>query len=154
MSLQTKLKIDWATHEAAKYAVMHWHYSKAMPAGKNVYCGCWENGKFIGVVIFGMGSGNSTNGRAYGLKESHEIAELVRIALSNHETPVSRIVKITIQFIRRQSPGLRMIISMADPVHGHVGGIYQAGNWIYTGTTKPDVQYYRDGKWMHHRTAT
>ena len=151
---KVELKIDWATYEAAKYACEHWHYSGSLSSGRNVYVGAWERGKFIGVIIFGIGSGNVTNGKRYGLARSHEMAELTRIALSKHETPVSRIVKIAIQFIKRQSPGLRMIISMADPVHGHVGGIYQAGNWIYTGTTKPDVQYYRDGKWMHHRTAT
>jgi len=43
---------------------------------------------------------------------------------------------------------------MADPAHGHNGAIYQAGNWIFTGVTKPDVQYFSHGKWVHHRTAT
>jgi hypothetical protein len=56
--------------------------------------------------------------------------------------------------LKHQSPGLRLIISMADPAQGHIGGIYQAGNWIYTGQTKPDVQYLLKGKWVHHRTAT
>jgi len=149
------LKIDWATYEAAKYAVEHWHYSRSLSSGRNVYIGVWEGGKFIGVIVFGIGSGNATNGKGYGLARSHEMAELTRIALTKHETPISRIVKIAIQFIRRQSPGLRMIISMADPMHGHHGGIYQAGNWIYTGQTAEDYQYQLpDGRYVHHRTAT
>ena len=41
------LKVDWCSYEAAKYAVMHWHYSKTMPAGKTVKLGVWENGRFI-----------------------------------------------------------------------------------------------------------
>jgi len=149
------LKIDWATYEAAKYAVKCWHYSGSLSSSRNVYIGAWEDGKFIGVVVFGLGSGNATNGKRYGLAKSHEMAELTRIALNKHETTVSRIVKIAIQFIKRQSPGLRMIISMADPMHGHHGGIYQAGNWIYTGQTAEDYQYQLpDGRYVHHRTAT
>lgn len=149
------LKIDWATHEMAKHACLNWHYSRSLSVGRNVYVGVWEAGKFIGVVVFGVGSGNVTNGTAYGLARSHEMAELTRIALSKHKTPVSRIIRIAIQFIKRQSPGLRMIISLADPIHGHHGGIYQAGNWIYTGQTKEDYQYQLpDGRYVHHRTAT
>jgi hypothetical protein len=40
-------------------------------------------------------------------------------------------------------------------MHGHHGGIYQAGNWIYTGQTAEDYQYQLpDGRFVHHRTAT
>jgi len=148
------LKLDWCTYEAAKYAVEHWHYSRRMPAGRNVYIGVWEAGVFIGCVLFGMGSGNSTNGEAYGLARTHEMAELTRVALRRHDAPVSRIVAIALRMLKRQSPGIRLVISMADPAQGHVGAIYQAGNWVYTGETKPDVLYFSRGEWVHHRTAT
>lgn len=147
------LRLDWIGHPAAKYAVEHWHYSRQMPAGKNVYLGVWEDDRFIGCVLFGLGSGNSTNGRRYGLARSHEIAELTRIALRDHQTPVSRIVKIALKLLRKQSPGIKLVTSMADPRQGHVGRIYQAGNWIYTGPTAYDYEYFRNGKWMHHRSA-
>ena len=41
------LKLDWCSHEAATFAVMHWHYSKAMPKSKLAKVGVWEDGKFI-----------------------------------------------------------------------------------------------------------
>lgn len=148
------LRLDWCSYQAAKWAVEHWHYSKTMPAGRNVFIGVYECGTFIGCVMFGMGSGNSTNGSEFGLNRSHEIAELTRVALTNHQSSVSRIVSIAISMIKKQSPKLRLIKSMADPVYGHVGGIYQAGNWIYTGETKPDVKYLSRGEFVHHRTAT
>ena len=148
------LRLDWCSYEAAKYAVEHWHYLRTMPAGRNVYVGAWEAGRFIGSVMFGMGSGSSTNGTAYGLDRTHEVAELVRVALDRHSASVTKIVSIAIAMLRKQSPNLRLIISMADPVAGHVGAIYQGGNWIYTGLTKPDVQYFSRGVWVHHRTAT
>lgn len=148
------LRVDWCDFKASKFAVMNYHYSKTMPAGRNVYIGVWEDRKFIGSVLFGMGSGNSTNGERYGLASSHEMAELTRVALTTHLSPVSQIVASAIKMIKKQSPGIRLIISMADPLQGHTGGIYQAGNWIYTGETKPDVMYFSRGEWVHHRTAT
>ena len=154
MSDKPVLRVDWCSHEAAKFSVEHWHYSRTMPAGKNVYLGVWEDGQFIGAVIVGMGSGNSTNGTRYGLSKSHEIAELVRVALTVHASAVSRIVSVCIKKLKKQSPGIRLLISMADPKAGHVGGIYQAGGWVYTGVTKADVMYQVGGEYVHHRTAT
>lgn len=77
-SSPSSLKLDWCDHAAAKYAVEHWHYSRVLPKGKNVYIGVWECGRFIGVIIFGSGGGNATDGRRWGLARSFETAELVR----------------------------------------------------------------------------
>jgi hypothetical protein len=119
--MKTVLKIDWATHQAAKYAVENWHYSESMPAGKLVKVGAWENGKFIGVVLFGRGANNNI-GKPYGLSQT-AACELVRIALTKHITPVSKIAAIAMRFLKANSPGLRLIISYADPLQGHHWGI-------------------------------
>ena len=152
----SSLRLDWCSHEAAKYAVEHWHYSRSLSSARNVYVGVWEAGTFVGVVVFGIGSGDAvTNGARFGFDRHGAVAELTRVALSpQHVATVSRIVSIAIRMLRKQSPGLRLLISFADPKYGHHGGIYQAGGWVYTGTTKPDVQYRVQGVWVHHRTAT
>ena len=149
--MKTVLKIDWATHQAAKYAVENWHYSESMPAGKLVKVGAWENGKFIGVVLFGRGA-NTNIGKPYGLSQT-AACELVRIALTKHITPVSKIAAIAMRFLKANSPGLRLIISYADPLQGHHGGIYQAGNWLYCGTSQAQQEVMHNGKIMHKRTA-
>jgi hypothetical protein len=150
-AMKPELKIDWATHEAAKYAVENWHYSESMPAGKLVKVGAWENSKFIGVVLFGRGANNNI-GKPYGLEQT-AACELVRIALTKHITPVSKIAAIAMRFLKANSPGLRLIISYADPLQGHHGGIYQAGNWIYCGKSSPQAAVIFQGKVMHKRTA-
>lgn len=144
------LKIDWATHEAAKYACENWHYSKSVPVPPLVKVGAWEDGKFIGVVIFSRGATPSLL-NPFGLKPT-EGCELTRIALTNHTSPVSRVLRLAMQFLKRNSPELRLIVSFADPSEGHHGGIYQAGNWIYSGTSSPSVEYIGpDGKRWHAR---
>ena len=147
-----ELRLDWCSYEAAKYAVEHWHYSKTMPVAKKVHIGVWENGRFIGAVVFSWGA-NPNLFRPYGI-EMIEGCELVRVALDKHGTPVSRIVKIALQMIGRQSPGLRLVVSFADTRMGHLGSIYQAGNWVYVGETKPKFDFELDGQILQRRSYT
>ena len=144
------LKLDWCSREAAKYAIMHWHYSRAMPVGKLACIGVWERTRFIGAVIYGRGATPQV-AKHFNVKQT-QMAELVRVALSDHETPVSRIVAISLKILKRQSPGLDFIISFADDTNqGHKGTIYQAGNWVYLGISK-SKWILVNGKEIHPRT--
>jgi len=146
------LRIDWATHSAAKYAVENWHYSQRLPVGKIVRVGAWESGRFIGVVLFGRGANNAI-GRDLGLGPV-EAVELVRVALTTHTSPVSRIVALSLKWLKAQSSGLRCVVSYADSEQGHHGGIYQAGNWFYTGRSMGSVEFFHQGRWKHNREVT
>lgn len=148
------LRIDWATSKAASYACRKWHYSGTMPPSSSVKIGVWEDDIFTGVILFSLGCGDCTNGKAYGLPDKFAIAELARVALKpGHKTPVSRCVAIAIRMLRRQSPNLKMLISFADPDQGHHGGIYQAMNWIYTGLSDRNKYFIVRGKRIHGRTV-
>jgi hypothetical protein len=149
MQDKVNLKIDWASHEAAKYACLNWHYSKCLPVGKLVKIGAWENDKFIGVVIFGRGA-NKSLGEPYKLDQT-ECCELVRIALTNHKTPVSRIMSIAIKLLKNIHKQLKLVISFADAEQNHHGGIYQATNWVYVGKTNSADEYLYKGKRWHGR---
>ncbi len=149
---KVELKIDWASHEAARFACENWHYSRTLPVGKMVKLGAWENGRFVGVVIFAWGMNNGL-GQPYGLKMT-ECCELVRVALSKHETPVSRVMAIAMRFLKNQSEGIRLIVSFADPEEGHHGGIYQATNWIYAGKTASNYEWRLNGKRLNKRAFT
>lgn len=141
------LRIDWATYQAAKYACENWHYSKCTPKGKQIWIGAWEEERFIGIVAIGRSS-TPYLGDAYGLSTT-ETAELTRVALNTHKTPVSRIIAIALRWLKKQSPGIRLLVSLADSNHGHHGGIYQAGNWVYVGLSSEMTQYYFRDKWRN-----
>ena len=145
------LKIDWATHEAAKFACVNWHYSKSLPVGKLVKVGAWENDKFIGVCLFSYGA-NLQIGKPYGLKQI-ECCELTRVALTLHKAPVSKILAIAINWFKKQCPGIKLIVSYADDGQGHHGGIYQATNWIYNGFFAGESSVVVNGRLMHRKTA-
>ena len=106
MSLRPELRLDWCSHEAARYACEKWHYSKCIPKSKLVKIGVWEDKKFVGVVIFGVGA-TSDLVKRYGLK-MEQGCELVRIALSMHSTPVSRIVAISLKMLKQDRKSTRL----------------------------------------------
>jgi hypothetical protein len=145
----TRLVVAPADHAAAVYAVTRWHYSRRMPSGKLVRAGAWEDGEFIGVVMFGRGAAPAL-GRAFGCSAT-QVCELVRVALTAHQSPTTQVVASAIAWLRRTNPGLRLIVSFADEGQGHLGTIYQAGNWVYTGAV--DHQWYRvRGRLVHPKT--
>lgn len=147
---EVDLRLDWCSHAAAKWAVEHWYYRSEMPIGKLLKIGVWENDQFIGVVIFGMSASNAL-GQRWGLG-SFECCELARLALRpDHKSQVSRVIKVALIFLRRRCPGIRAVVSFADPTLHH-GGVYKAGEWLYTGTTSPDRRYIdRFGRQFHSR---
>lgn len=147
----TDIRIDWCDYNAAIFACKNYHYSKTMPAGKNIRFGVWEDEEFIGAVIFGVGVQNHLV-TPYGLKPQ-EGCELTRVALSKHKTPVTKILAVTFKLIKKHFPKIKLIVSFADANQGHLGKIYQAGNWIYTGNSHSTPLFYLKGKWRHQRSV-
>ena len=150
--MSSSLRLDWCSYEAAKYAVLHWHYSKAMPASSLVKIGVWEDGRFVGAIVFGRGA-TAHLWTQFGMTKDQG-CELVRIAMRDHEKPVSQCVAIALRMLRRKCPDLWAVMSFADPNEGHLGRIYQAGNWIYTGRGAGDRFPVIRGKVRHPRTLS
>jgi hypothetical protein len=144
------LFIDYCSYEASKYAVLNYHYSKAMPSGKLVRFGVWEDKEFIGSVLFGSGA-NPNMSKVVNLTP-YEVCELVRVALNTHKNPVSKIVSFCMKKLRKDFPNIKAVISYADPMQNHKGKIYQAMNWLYLGETKTATHFMQDGKFYHSRT--
>lgn len=141
------LRLDWCSHEAAKYAVMNWHYSKSMPVGKTVKVGSWEDERFIGALVFAYGANNNIGG-PYGLAQT-EVCELVRVALAQHANPVTRMVAVALRMLSTAQRGLRLVVSYADSREGHIGAIYQGGNWVFVGRSPGATEYLWRGRWVH-----
>jgi len=148
--MPTNLKLDWASYDAAKYAVENWHYSKCLPMGKLVKVGVWEDDVYIGCVIYSRGTAKDL-GTKYGLTQT-ECVELTRVALKSHKTPVSKILAISFKFLKKSNTKIRLIVSFAARSENHHGGIYQATNWIYAGESNPNEDAIYKGRRIPNRT--
>lgn len=145
------LYLDWCSHKAAKYAAKRWHYSECLPASPTAKIGVWEDGAFIGVVTYSKGANN--NMASFIGLDPTEAAELTRVALDDHESPVTQIMSISRKLITRRYDGLKAFVSYADPDQNHTGTIYQADNWIYTGRSDDYTAPVINGDRLHPKTA-
>jgi hypothetical protein len=95
--------------------------------------------------------------------EAHSLVEgahrddcvtLTRLWLSD-ELPgnsESRVIGVVMRALRRHTT-LRFVLSYADPEMGHIGVIYQATGWHYTGLSQATPLYdLGDGRARHGRT--
>lgn len=154
-SVKPTLKLDWCTHEAAKWACEKWHYSGTMPVGKTMKIGVWEMPTFIGAMVFSTGAaGVGQIGPSFGM-DTTAVCELQRVALRSHAHPVSRMLSIAVSFVREACPSLRLVVSYADPNAEHHGGIYQACGWIYVGVSSPTPKWKHipTGQFVHNRNV-
>jgi len=149
MNGMSDLRLDWCSHEAAKYSVKNWHYSESLPAAP-VKIGVWENDEFIGSVLYSRGA-SANIAEPYGMDQT-EVCELTRIALDDHDSPVSQIISISLKLLKKNSPGMRLVVSYADPRQEHDGTVYQASNWIYEGKKKPERYISIGGDVKHRKT--
>lgn len=149
----SRLRVDWCSTQATKFAVERWHYSECMPIQvKTVRLGVWWDGQFKGALIFSRPCRNQH--LMFDLRPE-EVCELARVALDRHDGfHVTEVVAQALKKLRKRCPKLRLVVSFADPIQGHVGRIYQAGNWIYTGTSAPARMLVHQGKRLHRRYYT
>lgn len=153
MSSPPELRLDWCSHDAARYAVRRWYYNPTMPQGKLAKVGVWERGRFAGVLIYSPGSSSNLL-KPYGL-HFDQGCELTRLALGPHEAPMSRIMAVSLRLLKKEYPGLRLVVTFSDPAAGHHGGVYQAGGWVYAGTTDKDKAYIdAAGRRWHSRLVS
>lgn len=134
------------------YAVKQWHYSQRLPLGVKRSYAVWEYGQYIGAIVYAIPAGRMI-ATFFGVEPS-EVIELSRVALTNHAANVSKIIAASLRLLRAETD-YRLVVSYADPYHGHVGGIYQAGGWTYTGEgTKHKAYLDHDGRLIHDRNVS
>ncbi len=134
--------------EAARFACERWHYLKKLPSFKTRRYGVWEHGRFRGALVFSHPLPHIR--KTFGV-EKMRIVELARVALYDHEAPVSQIVAVTIRLLSRANPLIRLFVSYADSGQGHHGGIYQAGGWHYTGLRETMPSWWIGSRRVHDR---
>jgi len=118
------------------------HYARRMPSIMYAY-GLYENGELVGVVTYGMTANNNLNTIG-----DCEALELNRLCVSSKSKNASSML---VGRSLKMLPQPKIIISYADTGQGHIGYIYQATNWIYTGIGKGDVEFEMNGRRYHRK---
>ena len=144
------MKLTKASHKAIKYATLNFHYAKRVPVVFFAYNVFNNKDEWCGVISF-AGGASSNMGKPYGLRAGQYL-ELNRMALNGKQESTSKALSIAIRLVKKDAPTVKVLISYADKGQEHIGVIYQATNWIYTGDSKTSgYQIYYKGEWVHNR---
>jgi hypothetical protein len=136
----------------ARQLVIRHHYLHSFPGGTHLSFGVFVDYQLLGAVI--LGSGPYLGYRLVESAVPDDCLTMTRLWLSddlpcNSESSViARIIKSL-----RHYTSLKFLLTYADPLQGHVGVIYQASNWLYTGLSQPMAQYdLGNGRLQHSRS--
>ena len=124
------------------------HYAKRLPSISYAF-GLYDQNDLIGIVTYGMPASNSLCEGVCGVENKHLVIELNRLCLQkNNKNEASFLVSNSIKLL----PKPMVIVSYADTAQGHIGYVYQATNFIFTGTTKERTDMFA-GEGKHSRHA-
>jgi hypothetical protein len=129
--------------------IVRHHYSGTLPASTKTSFGVMLNGRLLGAMTFGVGP-------FYGYKLVNEatpddVVTLTRLWLSDElpKNSESKVLGIALRSLKRNT-SLKFVLAYSDPAAGHLGTIYQATNWLYTGLSSAVPLYDIGDGTLHH----
>lgn len=107
------------------------HYAKRLPSISYAF-GLFDEGMLVGVCTYGSPASPSLCVGVCGEQYRDKVLELNRLVIdSNKPNSASILVSSSLQMLPKPS----IVVSYADTGQGHVGYVYQANNFYYTGAT-------------------
>lgn len=105
------------------------HYAKRIPSITYAF-GLYENGQLVGVCTYGTPSSATLRDGIAGDENSRFVLELNRLCIdSKNKNAASFLVGRSLRLLPKPS----IVVSYADTAQEHIGYVYQACNFIYTG---------------------
>ena len=138
-------------YEDAKPFILGIHYARRMPCIQYAF-GYFEGGVLVGIVTYGQPPSPSLCIGLAGEKNKKNVLELNRLVFLpgyNGNNRASYLVGQSLKML----PTHTFVVSYADyGGWGHIGYIYQATNFLYTGMTKERTDKYSgDGHPRHYK---
>lgn len=132
-------KIDYKT--AVEFLLPR-HYSGRKPQIKWAY-GYFEGETLKAVLTIGKPASNSLCKGVCGEEHANKVYELNRLCVDGEmNIPLSQFVAYCLSDLKSENI---ILISYADTDMNHVGTIYKATNWLYTGKTPARTDKYTEG---------
>ena len=144
------LKVQQIKSEETYQWLLKKHYAKRIP--NIIYAfGLYKNTDLIGVITYGNPPSDALCRGVCGEKYKDIVLELNRLCLQNNEkNEASFLVAHSLKLL----PKPKIVVSYADTSKNHVGYIYQATNFLYTGLSAKRTEWRMIGSNKHARTIT
>lgn len=148
MSIKSNYQVKRIEYEDTKPFILDIHYAHRMPPIQKAY-GLFLADELVGICSYGIPPSHTLLKGVCGPEYKKDVIELNRLVLKyNNKNEASILVGNSLKQL-----GNKIVVSYADSTQKHVGVVYQATNFIYTGITKPIKEVYLKSKpHLHHAT--
>lgn len=138
--------VEPITKKQADFIIVQRHYSRRAPIFWEAFALVDSEGFVDGVVIYGQPS-PPIQKHAFENRD-FRLYELTRLVIQTTKpNAASFLVGRSLRMLSEQPSA---VVSYADSEWGHAGIVYQATNWLYTGSVKGhDKTYIVDGERLH-----
>ena len=145
--MQSEYEIRQIPFSETKHWILNIHYAKRLPSISYAY-GLYRHNEMVGMVSYGTPASPSLCKGICGEEHRSDVIELNRLVLrDNLPNEASFLVSRSLKML----PTPKVVVSYADTAQDHAGIVYQATNWLFTGTTKPRTDMAgKDGKHSRH----
>ena len=106
--------------------------------------GAFGDGMLVGVVTYGTPASAPLRSGVCGDIWAEHVLELNRLCCDHDKNTASQLVGRSLRMLPRPT----IVVSYADPGKGHVGYVYQATNFLYTGLSTKRTDWKIEG--MEH----
>lgn len=136
------------TYDETKPFLLNIHYARRMPCITDAF-GLFVDGEMIGVITYGIPASHPLCIGIAGEENQYNVLELNRLVIKpeyNGKNYASFLVSHSLKML----PNHTYVVSYADTSWSHVGYVYQATNFLYTGlSAKRNDTYQPNG--LHPR---
>lgn len=133
-------------HETAARMVETYHYAHRVPS-ITFAVGLYLDSLLSGVVTYSTMFSNISSS-VCGEKYQDNLLELSRLFVFDYagKNTESWLIAKSFQLLQIYRPDIKILISYADNGQNHLGYIYQATNWIYTGMSDGTTEFELNGQ--------
>jgi len=119
------------------------HYAHRIPSISWAF-GLYKGDSLLGIITYGTPASSPLLKGVCGAKYQNIVIELNRLCIN--DTCFKNAGSFLIGHSLKMLPAPKIIISYADTSQGHIGYVYQATNWIYTGLSAKRTDWKIKGK--------
>ena len=116
------------------------HYAKRLCPISHAF-GLYVNDRLVGICTYGVPSSSPLRSGICGKKNEGLVLELNRLCCESGENFASFLIGRSLRLLPKPS----IVVSYADIGVGHVGYVYQAANFVYTGLSAKRTDWTVEG---------
>lgn len=142
------MKIQLINYLETRDWILNLHYAKRMPNIQYAYALYEDDDEMIGIITYGQPASPQLCRGICGEGNKSNVIELNRLVLKyNRKNEASYLIANSLKLL----PKPKIVVSYADSKQDHLGIVYQASNFLFTGTTiaRTDMAG-KDGKHSRH----